>query len=83
MNIQELQTIVCNQLPVKIFVLNNGGYLSIRQTQTGFFQGRLIGTGASSGVTFPDMVKVGAAYGIPSFPITRMDDLATHSAGAQ
>jgi acetolactate synthase I/II/III large subunit len=75
MNVQELQTIVCNQLPVKIFVLNNGGYLSIRQTQTGFFQGRLIGTGATSGVTFPDMVKVGAAYGIPSFPITRMDDL--------
>ncbi len=76
MNVQELQTVVCNQLPVKIFVLNNGGYLSIRQTQTGFFQGRLIGTGATSGVTFPDMVKVGTAYGIPSFPITRMDDLA-------
>jgi acetolactate synthase-1/2/3 large subunit len=76
MNVQELQTVVCNQLPVKIFVLNNGGYLSIRQTQTGFFQGRLIGTGATSGVTFPDMVKVGTAYGIPSFPVTRMDDLA-------
>jgi acetolactate synthase-1/2/3 large subunit len=60
---------------VKIFVLRNGGYLSIRQTQTGFFQGRLIGTGATSGVTFPDTVKVGAAYGIPSFSVERMSDL--------
>jgi acetolactate synthase-1/2/3 large subunit len=76
MNIQELETVVSNNLPVKIFVLNNGGYLSIRQTQTGFFQGRLIGTGATSGVSFPDMVKLGNAYGIPSFPITCLDDLA-------
>jgi acetolactate synthase I/II/III large subunit len=76
LNIQELQTIVHNNLPIKIFVLNNGGYLSIRQTQTGFFQGRLIGTGDSSGVSFPDMVKIGNAYGIPSFPVTHIDDLA-------
>jgi acetolactate synthase-1/2/3 large subunit len=76
MNIQELETVVSNNLPVKIFVLNNGGYLSIRQTQTGFFQGRLIGTGATSGVSFPDMVKLGNAYGIPSFPVTCLDDLA-------
>jgi acetolactate synthase-1/2/3 large subunit len=75
MNVQELQTVVTNNLPVKIFVLNNGGYLSIRQTQNGFFQGRLIGTGATSGVTFPDMLKVGAAYGIPSFPVERLSDL--------
>ena len=76
MNIQELQTVVHNNLPVKIFVLNNGGYLSIRQTQTGFFQGRLIGTGDTSGVSFPDMVAIGTAYGIPSFPVTHLDDLA-------
>jgi acetolactate synthase-1/2/3 large subunit len=75
MNVQELQTLVTHNLSVKIFVLNNGGYLSIRQTQTGFFQGRLIGTGATSGVTFPDMVKVGKAYGIPSFSIDKMTDL--------
>ena len=76
MNIQELQTVVQNHLPVKIFVLNNGGYLSIRQTQTGFFQGRLIGTGESSGISFPDMVKIGKAYGIPSFCITKLDDFS-------
>lgn len=75
MNVQELQTVVTHHLPIKIFVLNNGGYLSIRQTQNGFFQGRLIGTGASSGITFPDMLKVGAAYGIPSFPVEKLSDL--------
>ncbi len=75
MNVQELQTVATHHLPVKIFVLRNGGYLSIRQTQTGFFQGRLIGTGASSGVTFPEMMKVGAAYGIPSFAVETMSDL--------
>jgi acetolactate synthase-1/2/3 large subunit len=77
MNVQELQTVVTNKLAVKIFVLNNGGYLSIRQTQNGFFQGRLIGTGATSGVTFPDFLKVGAAYGIPSFAVERLSDLET------
>jgi acetolactate synthase-1/2/3 large subunit len=75
MNVQELQTVVTHNLPVKIFVLNNGGYLSIRQTQNGFFQGRLIGTGATSGIAFPDMLKVGAAYGIPSFPVDKIGDL--------
>jgi acetolactate synthase-1/2/3 large subunit len=75
MNVQELQTVVTHQLPVKIFVLKNGGYLSIRQTQNGFFQGRLIGTGATSGITFPDMLKVGAAYGIPSFAVEKIGDL--------
>lgn len=75
MNVQELQTVVTQNLPVKIFVLNNGGYLSIRQTQNGFFNGRLIGTGPSSGVSFPDMLKVGTAYGIPSFLVEKIDDL--------
>jgi acetolactate synthase-1/2/3 large subunit len=75
MNVQELQTLVGYNLPVKLFVLNNGGYLSIRQTQTGFFQGRRIGEGPDSGVTFPRMVRVGTAYGIPSFSIEKVDDL--------
>lgn len=77
MNVQELQTLVGNNLPVKLFVLNNGGYLSIRQTQTGFFEGRRIGEGPDSGVTFPDMVRLGAAYGIPSFTIEELDDFRT------
>jgi len=75
MNVQELQTLIGYNLPVKLFVLNNGGYLSIRQTQTGFFQGRRIGEGPESGVTLPSMMKVGAAYGIPSFTIEKIADL--------
>jgi acetolactate synthase-1/2/3 large subunit len=75
MNIQELQTIVHHQLPVKIFVLNNSGYLSMRMTQAGFF-GRLTGESASSGASLPDMVKVGCAYGIPSIRIDRQSELS-------
>jgi len=76
MNVQELQTLVGYNLPVKLFVLNNRGYLSIRQTQTGFFEGRTIGEGPDSGVTLPDMTRIGAAYGIPSFTIKKIDDFA-------
>ncbi|HSZ63824.1 MAG TPA: thiamine pyrophosphate-binding protein [Terriglobales bacterium] len=74
MNIQELQTIVHHHLPVKIFVLNNSGYLSMRMTQSGFF-GRLTGESALSGTSFPDMVKVACAYGIPSLRIDRRAQL--------
>jgi acetolactate synthase-1/2/3 large subunit len=75
MNVQELQTLVGYKLPVKLFVLNNGGYLSIRQTQTGFFQGRKIGESPESGVTLPKMKRIGEAYGIPSFVIENVADL--------
>jgi acetolactate synthase-1/2/3 large subunit len=74
MNIQELQTIVHHHLPLKIFVLNNSGYLSMRMTQSGFF-GRLTGESAESGTSFPDMVKVACAYGIPSLRIDRQSQL--------
>jgi acetolactate synthase I/II/III large subunit len=75
MNIQELQTAVHHHLPVKIFVLNNSGYLSMRMTQSGFF-GRLTGESAASGASLPDMVKVACAYGIPSIRIDRQSQLA-------
>jgi len=64
MNIQELQTIVHNKLPIKIFVLNNGGYVSIRQTQENFFGLPYIGCDAASGVSFPSFTKVAKAYGL-------------------
>ena len=54
LNIQELQTVKHHKLNIKIFVINNGGYLSIRQTQKSYF-GRLVGEGPQSGVTFPDL----------------------------
>lgn len=68
-NIQELQTIKHHQLPIKIFVLNNDGYLSIRATQSKFFEGRFIGTDNTSGVSFPDLEKIAAAYGIKYYKI--------------
>lgn len=68
LNIQELQTIVHYQLPIKVIVLNNAGYLSIRSSQANFFK-RLAGEGPESGVTFPNYSAVGAAYGLPSIRI--------------
>ena len=68
LNIQEFQTIVHNQLPIKIFVLNNNGYLSIRTSQMNFF-GRLVGESPESGVTFPDICKVGEAYNLTTHRI--------------
>jgi acetolactate synthase I/II/III large subunit len=65
MNLQELQTIVHNQLPLKIFVFNNNGYHSIRQTQQNFFGRPLIGCDVASGVSFPDMARLADAYRIP------------------
>lgn len=69
MNLQELQTIKTNRLPVKIFILNNGGYHSIKQTQANFF-GRLHGCDATSGVECPDAGALARAYGFPYIRIT-------------
>ena len=74
LNLQELQTVVHHQLPVKIFVLNNNGYLSIRTTQKNFF-GQLVGEGKESGVSFPDMGRIAAAYGIPTLRVDRVGQL--------
>jgi acetolactate synthase-1/2/3 large subunit len=65
LNIQELQTVRHHGLPVKLFVMDNQGYLSIRSTQHNFF-GATIGSGPSDGVSFPDFAAVAAAYGLPS-----------------
>ena len=64
MNIQELQTIATNALPISIFVLNNNGYLSIRLTQKHFFPDNPIGFDPQSGVGIPDFSKLAAAYGL-------------------
>ena len=75
MNIQELQTIKHHQLPIKIFVWNNGGYLSIRTTQKKFFEGREIGTDSKSGVSFPDLSRIAHAYDIDYARISDYDSL--------
>ena len=75
MNIQELETVRRLNLPIKIFVLNNKGYASIRATQNGYFEGRFVGSEASSGLTLPDTAKVAAAYDLPFERITGHDDI--------
>lgn len=69
MNLQELQTIVHNNLPIIIFLYNNNGYHSIRQTQNNFFGHPLVGVEPSSGLSFPDASKLAYAYGIEFFRI--------------
>ena len=75
MNIQELQTIATNNLPVKIVVLNNNGYLLIRLTQQNFCEGRLIGEGPESGVGFPNLEKLADLYGLGYMKIASIEDL--------
>lgn len=77
MNLQELQTIVGLRLPVKVFLLNNSGYHSIRQTQQNFFAGRIVGCGTDSGLSFPDFARVANAFGMPYQRCERHEDLAT------
>jgi len=64
MNLQELQTISGLKVPIKIFVLNNAGYHSIRQTQGNFFSDNIVGCGTDSGLSFPDFGKIAAAFDI-------------------
>ena len=75
MNLQELQTIKHHNLPIKIFVVNNDGYLSIKQTQNNFFEGRHCGDGKNSGVTLPDFVEVGKAFEIKSYRLDKVADV--------
>lgn len=75
MNLQELQTVKTNKLPLKIFVLKNGVYKSIIQTQTNFFKGRLTGCNAKSGVEVPDFVQVARAFGLPAVRLQKNREL--------
>ncbi len=64
MNLQELQTVLTNQLPIKIFLINNQGYHSIRITQTNLFHRNFVGIGPESGdLSFPDYGKLAEAFG--------------------
>lgn len=69
MNLQELQTILNYKLPIKIFMLENDGYLAMKTTQKSFFEGRYTGTDSKSGIICPDMIKIAKAYGYPTMDI--------------
>lgn len=62
MNLQELQTIVGQKLPVKVFVLNNDGYHSIRQSQQNHFPDNIVGCGPDSGLSFPDFARLAEGF---------------------
>lgn len=69
MNIQELATMAYNKLNIKLFILNNNGYLSIRQTQRNLFKPPFIGIDSESGIGFPDFEKLADAFGIKYFKL--------------
>ena len=75
MNIQELEVVRRMKLPIKFFILDNGGYGSIRQSQNVYFKGRLVASEPSSGLTLPDMTKVAESYGIESCEIQDHSEL--------
>jgi len=74
MNLQELQTLVHHQLPIKIIIFNNDGYLMIKHTQKAMAQGRYAGTDKKSGVSCPDFSKLATAFDLPSWQIRTWAD---------
>ncbi|MCL6588767.1 MAG: thiamine pyrophosphate-binding protein [Firmicutes bacterium] len=76
LNIQELETVVRLQLPIKFFILNNRGYASIRNMQRNHFNGHYVGSDEKSGMSLPDIIKIAGAYGIPSERIRNQDGIA-------
>lgn len=75
MNLQELQTVVYNKFNIKIFILNNNGYHSIRQTQTNLFGLPLVGVCNGNGLSFPEMEKIACAYDVPYVKIDALADI--------
>jgi acetolactate synthase-1/2/3 large subunit len=74
MNLQELQTMVHYQLPIKLVIFNNDGYLMIKHTQKAVLSGRYSGSDKKSGVSCPDFSKVGKAFDIPAWQIRTWED---------
>jgi len=74
MNLQELQTMAHHQLPIKLFVFNNDGYLMIKHTQKALFKGRAAGTDLRSGVSCPDFSALADAFNFKSFRIRTWED---------
>ena len=73
MNLQELQTIIQYDLPIKIIIFINDGYLMIKHTQKMLFKGNLVSSNERSGITLPDYSKVAHAFGFESYRINSWD----------
>ncbi len=74
MNLQELQTVAHHNLPVKLFIFNNDGYLMIKHTQKALFGKSTIGIDKASGVSCPDFSKLAVAFGFPSYQVRTWTD---------
>ena len=77
MNLQELQTMVHYNLPIKLFVFNNDGYLMIKHTQAALFKGRRAGVDKKTGVSCPNFSALATAFNIPSYQIRTWEDFET------
>lgn len=75
LNVHELQTIKHYNLPIKLILLNNDGYLSIKISQKTFFKGKYVASEKSSGVSFPDFKKLINAYDLPYYSIKNNSDI--------
>ena len=71
MNIQELATVAYNRLNIKLLILNNNGYLSIRQTQSNLFEPPYIGIDNTSGICFPDFHELADSFGLTYYQIEK------------
>ena len=78
MNLQELQTVIHHELPIKIVIFNNDGYLMIKNSQKSLFNGRYTCSDKKSGVTCPDYTKLGKAFGFETFQLHNWDDYEKH-----
>ena len=77
MNLQELQTLQGYNLPVKVFILNNGGYVSIKQTQKAYFSDNISGVDLKTGISIPDFTSLGKALNIQSIKINKLSGITT------
>jgi acetolactate synthase-1/2/3 large subunit len=75
MNIQEFQTVIHNKIPLKIFVLNNNGYLAISLMQDNLFKSNYIGSNNESGISSPDFVKLAEVYGFKTYKFNNNNEL--------
>ena len=78
LNIQELATIQHNKIPIKIFIFNNRGYLTIKQTQQLGFGGRIMGADKKSGLTFPNYKKISESHKIKYFKFNSNKNLSNN-----
>jgi acetolactate synthase-1/2/3 large subunit len=74
LNLQELQTVAHHNLPIKLFIFNNDGYLMIKHTQNALFKTGYVGTDKASGISCPDFTKIAAAFDMPAYQIHNWDE---------